>query len=92
MRITESRLRRAIRSVIKENHGYQSHQSHKESIIEKYTKEENRYHWNTFMRSDFYVLARGESLANDIKSMYYPSWELNDFIEVIEAIDGSYNP
>ena len=90
MRITENRLRSVIKSVIKESFERENHkESHKQSLIEKYTKAENRDYWIKYLKNDFHDMSVGDSVANEIKSMYYPRWEKEDFKEVIEAIDES---
>ena len=94
MRITESRLRRVVRSVIKEN--YYDHdpekERHKQSVIKHcLSTPENYDYWVRELRNDFYDMSVGDSVADQLKSDNYPRWEKQDFIDVIIDIDGSYD-
>lgn len=86
MIMTENKLRRIIKSVIKESVDIQSH---KDRVIDQFSSDSFR--WSRFSRSDFYQMAEGED-AYGVRGEYYAGWSDQDFIDVIIAVDGEYEP
>jgi hypothetical protein len=89
MRITERRLKNIIRSVIKESTDTQSHERHKDSAINRFKTDS--FVWDRFSRNDFYQMAEGGD-AYGVRNEFYSVWSDQDFVDVIIAVDGEYEP
>lgn len=101
MRITESRLRKIIRSVIKENYtedGFKMYVSKPDldmiNSLEPHVKAkaeyylDNRAMWNLH-RNDFVRMAeRDDPTYNSIRMKHYKNWSDKDFKDLVFALDG----
>ena len=82
MKITKARLRQLIKEEISRAQvGITP-----ESMIAQY--KEDSWAWKR-ARNDYYNFAIGDD-PDGIKDRYYPGWTNQDFIDVITAVDGSY--
>jgi|DEB0MinimDraft_4_1074332.scaffolds.fasta_scaffold162829_2 hypothetical protein len=62
-----------------------------QEAIAVYTTEEGKKRWVRGVDNDYYDMAAGGD-ACGVRQQYYPGWSNQDFIEVIVAVEGSYEP
>lgn len=59
--------------------------------IALYKEGEGKRRWVRGVANEYYLMAEGDD-ACGIRQEYYPGWANQDFIKVIVALEGSYEP
>ena len=90
MKLTESKLRRIIRGIVREERGLSENRNEIEkavqNAIKKFKSDDGQMQWREASR-DFEYMAEGDFIPG-VSDEYYVGWTPEDFQAVIDGVEG----